>query len=65
VIGPQHTRRVMLVLIGLALVWEAVSVLFGQHATISEWVWAMSTHPAFVFACGFLCGHLFFQRDGK
>jgi hypothetical protein len=55
----------MLVLIGLALVWEAVSVLFGQHATISEWVWAMSTHPAFVFACGFLCGHLFFQRDGK
>lgn len=62
-LSPQHTVVVMSVLVGLALVWEILTLALGQNATISEFVWTLSENTLFVFAAGFLMGHWFFPKS--
>lgn len=58
----SDTGRVMVGLIGLALIYEVMTLAHGDQATISEWVWTMSTNPLFLFAAAFQLGHWFYPK---
>jgi hypothetical protein len=62
-LGPRQTALVGWSFVALVLVYELLAMTHGEHATISEWVWSMSTSPLFAFACGLLAGHFFWQRS--
>lgn len=57
------TVNAVLIIVGLALCWEAWTVLNSKPGdTISETVWrATVKQPVIPFLVGFLCGHLFWQ----
>lgn len=59
----RHTAVVMPILIGLAVVWEFLVLGMGEQATISEWVWSLTTNPLVPFIAGMLMGHFFFPKN--
>lgn len=60
---PTHTGLVLLVVFVLLLTYEGLTLNFGQNATISEVVWALSlSTPLVPFLAGVLNGHFFFPK---
>lgn len=62
-ISAKWTKIVFSSLVGLALIWEIVSLFLGQDATISEFIWQLVNYPFFSFSVGILMGHWFWQRN--
>lgn len=59
-----RTAIVSIVLILLALAWEAIGLSSGEQTawTFSRLVWSLTDSELFVFACGILAGHFFFPK---
>ncbi len=57
----RQTAVVMAVLVLVALVWEGLTLAFGQQATISELVWGIRS-PLLPFVAGVLVGHFWFPK---
>lgn len=60
---PRHTAIAMVTLLGLAVAWEVLTLGLGDRATISEWVWSLTSNPLVPFVAGFLMGHWFFPKS--
>ena len=62
----KRARVAWLVLLGLALAYEAYAVLNTPPGdTLSEAVWTYGRHPMVAFAVGVIVGHWFWQRSDK
>ena len=61
---PQTKTKIgLLTLVGLALVLEGLSFLWGDNSTISEITWGLTDHPLVYGALCFVLGHLLWQSQ--